>query len=298
MSARERREALTGYAFVAPSALGVGLFVLLPMLLAFGLSFTSVNSFGQIDFVGWDNYRRMFADPQFAHSMRVTALYVGVFMPGVYLTALGMALLVNGDLPARAFFRTAFFAPYSVSLVVVALVWRYLLSDRIGAVGTVLRSVGVAPPSFLGDPDVALWTVTGISIWFLVGFYMIILLGGLQDIPRELYEAARLDGAGPWRTLVDIVLPMLRPTTFFVLILATIAGLAGLQAFDLVYVMTQGGPDRSTSIGIYFIYEQAFRFDQFGYASAVATWYAFALIVLTGAAFRLTGGGRFGHDDR
>jgi multiple sugar transport system permease protein len=289
-----RREALAGYAFVAPSAIGVGLFVLLPMALAFVLSFTSATGFGQITFVGLDNYHRMFADPLFLNSMKVTVLYVVVFVPGLYFLALAMALLVNGDLPARAFFRAAFFAPYAVSLVVVGLVWKYMLADGIGIVTVLLRRIGVEnPPSFLGDPGFALWAVVFISIWFFVGFYMIILLGGLQDIPQELYEAARLDGAGPWRTLVHITLPMLRPTTFFTLVLATIAGLAGLQAFDLIFVMTEGGPANATNLGIYYIYEQAFRFNQFGYASAVATWYALALIVLTGVAFKLTKGGRF-----
>jgi multiple sugar transport system permease protein len=296
---RRRRESLAGYAFVAPSAIGVGIFVMVPMLLAFVLSFTSADGFGRMDFVGLDNYRRMFGDPLFLKSMRVTLLYVGAFVPGLYVLALIMALLVNGNLPGRAFFRAAFFAPYTVSLVVVGLVWRYMLADRVGVVHSWLQAIGIEnPPSFLGDPDFALWTVVFISIWFFVGFYMIILLGGLQDIPSELHEAARLDGASYFRTLFSVVLPLLRPTTFFALVLATIAGLAGLQAFDLIYVMTQGGPANSTSLGIFYIYQQAFRGNQFGYASAMAVWYALALIVLTGLAFWVTKGGRFESDDR
>ncbi|WP_129663511.1 carbohydrate ABC transporter permease [Phytoactinopolyspora endophytica] len=292
-----RREALAGYAFVAPSAIGVGVFVLVPMLMAFVLSFTSADGFGRMDFVGLENYRRMFDDPQFMDSMRVTLLYVGAFVPGLYVLALVMALLVNGNLPGRAFFRAAFFAPYTVSLVVVGLVWRYMLADRVGVVDSWLRALGVEnPPSFLGDPDWALWTVVFVSIWFFVGFYMIILLGGLQDIPGDLFEAARLDGAGYLRTLFSVVLPLLRPTTFFALVLATIAGLAGLQAFDLIFVMTEGGPANSTSLGIFYIYQQAFRGNQFGYASAMAVWYALALMVLTGIAFWLTKGGRFERD--
>ncbi|PZF86339.1 carbohydrate ABC transporter permease [Jiangella anatolica] len=296
---RRRREALAGYAFVAPSAIGVGVFVLVPMLLAFGLSFTTADGFGRMEFAGLENYRRMFADPLFTNSLKVTLLYVGAFVPGLYVLALIMALLVHGDLPGRAFFRAAFFAPYTVSLVVVGLIWRYMLADRVGVVDTVLRRFGVEqPPSFLGDPDLALWTVVFISIWFFVGFYMIILLGGLQDIPSELFEAAKLDGAGYARTVVSVVLPLLRPTTFFALVLATIAGLAGLQAFDLIFVMTEGGPANSTSLGIYYIYQQAFRGNQFGYASAMAVWYALALIALTGIAFWLTKGGRFDSADR
>jgi multiple sugar transport system permease protein len=294
MARRHRREMLAGYAFVAPSALGVGIFVLVPMALAFLLSFTTATGFGQIQFTGLDNYRTMFGDPLFLNSMKVTVLYVLVFVPGLYFLALGMALLVNGNLPARAFFRAAFFAPYAISLVVVGLVWRYMLADNVGIISVLLAKVGIDnPPSFLGDPSLALWAVIFISIWFFVGFYMIILLGGLQEIPRELFEAARLDGAGPWPILTRIVLPLLRPTTFFTLVLATISGLAGLQSFDLIYVMTQGGPANATNLGIYYIYQQAFRYNQFGYASAMATWYALTLIILTGIAFKLTKGGRF-----
>jgi multiple sugar transport system permease protein len=199
----------------------------------------------------------------------------------------------------RAFFRVAFFAPYTVSLVVVGLVWRYMLADRIGIVGTVLQNLGIDdPPSFLGNPDLALWVVVIASIWFFVGYYMVILLGGLQEIPQDVLDAAQLDGAGTWRTIVSIIMPMLKPTTFFALVLATIAGLAGLQSFDLIYVMTQGGPANSTSLGIYYVYEQAFKSSQFGYAAAMATWYALVLILFTGIAFKLTRGGRFDVSDR
>lgn len=295
---RRRREALAGLAFVAPSAIGVTLFVLLPMVLAFLLSFTDANGFGQYRWVGLDNYERMFSDPLFTRSIKVTLLYVGVFVPGVYVVGLGMALLVHGALPGRAFFRAAFFAPYTVSLVVVALVWRYMLADQVGVVGRAMSGLGLGSPSFLGDPDLALWVVAFVSIWFFVGYYMIILLGGLQEIPGEILEAAKLDGAGPVRTLFSIILPLLKPTTFFVLVLATIAGLGGIQAFDLIYVMTQGGPANSTSLGIFYVYQQAFQNGAYGYAAAMASWYALLLIVLTGIAFKVTNGGRFDHADR
>jgi multiple sugar transport system permease protein len=297
--AARRRESLAAWAFVAPSALGTGLFVFIPMMLAFALSFTSANGFGQYPWVGLANYERMFQDPLFTNSIKVTALFVLGFVPGVYVLGLVMALVVYGAIPARAFFRVAFFAPYTVSLVVVGLVWRYMLADRVGVVGSVLQQIGIDnPPSFLGNPDLALWVVVIASIWFFVGYYMVILLGGLQEIPQDVLDAARLDGAGTYRMVVSIILPMLKPTTFFALVLATIAGLAGLQSFDLIYVMTQGGPANSTSLGIYYVYEQAFKSSQFGYAAAMATWYALVLILFTGIAFKLTRGGRFDVSDR
>jgi multiple sugar transport system permease protein len=297
--AARRRESLAAWAFVAPSAVGTGLFVFTPMMLAFALSFTSANGFGQYPWVGLANYERMFQDPLFTNSIKVTALFVLGFVPGVYLIGLVMALVVYGAIPARAFFRVAFFAPYTVSLVVVGLVWRYMLADRVGVVGSLLQQIGIDnPPSFLGNPDLALWVVVIASVWFFVGYYMVILLGGLQEIPQDVLDAARLDGAGTWRMVVSIILPMLKPTTFFALVLATIAGLAGLQSFDLIYVMTQGGPANSTSLGIYYVYEQAFKSSQFGYAAAMATWYALVLMVFTGIAFKLTRGGRFDVSDR
>lgn len=295
---RARQEERAGWLFVAPASLGIGLFVVLPMLLAVAFSLTDADTFGNIGFIGLENYGRALTDPLFWSSLRTTVLYVVVFVPGVYILALVMALLVNGELPARAFFRTAFFAPYAVSLVVVGLVWQFILADSTGFLVQLLHRIGVAnPPSFLGDPSWTLWCVTFISIWFFVGFYMIILLGGLQDIPGEVIEAARIDGAGAARVLWNVVLPMLKPTTFFVLVLASIAGLAGLQAFDLIYVMTQGGPANSTTMGVFYIYQQAFSFNNVGYASAMATIYALALLVLTGVAFRITRGGRFEHND-
>ncbi|WP_405483423.1 carbohydrate ABC transporter permease [Streptomyces sp. NBC_00009] len=294
---RARREEIAGWLFVTPATLGIALFVLVPMALALVFGFTDADGFGNLRFIGLENYQRALSDPLFWSSLRTTVLYVVVFVPGVYIVALVMALLVNGKLPARAFFRTAFFAPYAVSLVVVGLVWKYILADSTGILTQALTWLGVDdPPSFLGDPDWALWCMAVISIWFFVGFYMIILLGGLQEIPSEILEAARMDGAGPWRTLWSVILPMLRPTTFFVLVLASIAGLAGLQAFDLIYVMTQGGPANSTSMGVFYIYQQAFKFNNVGYASAMATVYALALLAMTAVAFRVTRGGRFEHD--
>jgi multiple sugar transport system permease protein len=299
LSRQRRREAFAGWAFVAPSAIGTGLFVFIPMMLAFALSFTSANGFGQYPWVGLDNYQRMFHDPLFTQSIKVTLLFVLGFVPGVYLLGLVMALIVHGTIPARAFFRVAFFAPYTISLVVVGLVWRYMLADRVGVVGSVLQQIGIEnPPSFLGNPSLALWVVVAASVWFFVGYYMVILLGGLQEIPEDVIDAARLDGAGTWRMVWNIILPMLRPTTFFALVLATIAGLAGLQSFDLIYVMTKGGPANSTSLGIYYVYQQAFQSSQFGYAAAMATWYALVLIIFTGIAFKLTRGGRFDVSDR
>jgi multiple sugar transport system permease protein len=159
-----------------------------------------------------------------------------------------------------------------------------------------LVRLGLEGRSWLGEPDLALYTVIGVLIWFSMGYYMIIFLAGLQEIPREYYDAARIDGANAWRSFRDITIPLLKPTSFFLLITSLISAVAGAQGFDLVYVMTQGGPANSTSLVIYYIYQQAFAYSHYGYAAAMASVLVLILIALTGILFAVTKGGRFDFD--
>lgn len=288
-----RREAAAGYLFVAPDAIGLALFAALPMLLALGLGLYSVDGFGGYQFVGLANYRRMALDPLFLESLRVTAWYVLMLVPSLYVIGLGLALLVQQPTRLAGLLRSLFFLPQMVSLVVVALVWQVLLVDKIGPISRLFAEIGLPGISWLGDPHLALVAVVVVSLWFLMGFYMLIFLGGLQDIPREYYEAARIDGAGPAASFFAITLPLLRPTSFFVILVATVAAVAGGQAFDLIYVMTKGGPANATELTIYYIYQQAFQYNEFGYAGAMASVLVLLLLLLTLALFRLTRGGRF-----
>ena len=177
-----------------------------------------------------------------------------------------------------------------------AIIWQVLLVDKVGIVDRLLSLVGLSGASWLGNPAIALDTVVVVSVWFLMGFYMLIFLGGLQDIPREYYEAAEMDGAGRLDALRFITLPLLTPTSLFVVLVSIVAAVAGGQAFDLIYVMTKGGPDNSTALAIYYIYQQAFQFNEFGYASAMATTLVVLLMALTLVLFALTRGGRFEHE--
>lgn len=290
-----RREQIAGMLFVLPDLIGLLLFAGLPMLLALALGFFSVDGFGGYRFIGLANYRRMLHDPLFLQSLRVTCLYVALLVPSLYLSGLGLALLVQRRSYLSGLLRTMFFMPQMVSLVVVAIIWQVLLVDKIGIVSRLLGLVGVGGLSWLGDPSLALYGVVVISVWFLMGFYMLIFLGGLQDIPREYYDAARMDGAGGWDALLYITLPLLKPTSFFVLLISTVAAVAGSQAFDLIYVMTKGGPANATSLTIYYIYQQAFQYSEFGYASAMATILVIVLMSATLLLFALTRGGRFDH---
>jgi multiple sugar transport system permease protein len=207
-----------------------------------------------------------------------------------------LALLVKRPIPLIALFRGMLFLPNVISLVVIGLIWKFLLVDRIGVLNTLFSKIGLGGRSWLGDPNLTLWTLLAVTIWFLMGFYMLIFLAGLQEIPREYYDAARIDGASPWRSFRDITLPLLKPTSFFVLLVSLVAAVTGPQGFDLVYVMTKGGPANSTNLTTYYIFQQAFHYSNFGYAAAMASVLVFALLVLTGILFALTKGGRFDFD--
>jgi multiple sugar transport system permease protein len=295
LSARHR-EWIAGYLFVLPDALGLLVFVGGPMLLSLSLGFFGVTGFGGYRFVGLANYRRMLADPLFLESLKVTLLYVVLLVPSLYVTGLGLALLVHRRSRFSGLFRTLFFLPHMVSLVVVGLIWQVLLIDKIGVISRLSAAIGLGGLSWLGDPSLALYAIIGVSVWFLMGYYMLIFLSGLQDIPREYLDAARIDGAGPVAAFRYIILPLLRPTSFFVLLVSTVAAVAGAQTFDLVYVMTKGGPANSTALAIYYIYEQAFQFGEYGYAAAMASVLVIILLAFTAILFRATRGGRFDYD--
>jgi multiple sugar transport system permease protein len=291
-----KREWLAAYLFLLPDLLGLVIFIGVPMILSLSLGFFSVSGFGQYTFTGLANYRKMLVDPLFIGSLQTTAKYVIVLVPGLYVFGLGLALLVKRPIPLIGLFRGMLFLPNVISLVVIGLIWKFLLVDRIGVVNTLFSRIGLGGRSWLGDPNLTLWTLLAVTIWFLMGFYMLIFLAGLQEIPRDYYDAARIDGAGPWRSFRDITLPLLKPTSFFVLLVSLVAAVTGPQGFDLVYVMTKGGPANSTNLTTYYIYQQAFLFSNFGYAAAMASVLVFALLVLTGILFALTRGGRFDFD--
>jgi multiple sugar transport system permease protein len=290
------REWLAGYLFVLPDGLGLLVFVGAPMALSLSLGFFSVSGFGDYAFVGLDNYRRMIGDPQFWLCLRVTVLYTVMLVPSLYIVGLGLALLIQKNNRFNGFVRSMLFMPQTVSLVVVGLVWQVLLVDKIGLFNRFAATFGIGSISWLGDPHFALVSVLVVSVWFLMGFYMLIFLGGLQDIPKEYYEAARIDGAGPVASFFMITLPLLRPTSFFVILVATVTAVCGSQTFDLVYVMTRGGPAETTTLAIFYVYQQAFLFNDYGYAAAMASVVVVVLMLMTVAMFMLTRGGRFSYE--
>lgn len=292
----KHREWLAAYLFILPDALGLLVFLGLPMVLSLAIGFFEVDGFGGYRFVGFGNYVRMTKDPLFWSAAKVTALYAIMLVPSLYVSGLGLALLIQQSNRFNTVIRLMFFAPHMVSLVVVALVWQFMVVDKIGVISRLLPKLGLPAISFLGDPTFALVAVVIVSVWFLMGFYMLIFLGGLQDIPTQYYEAAKIDGAGPIASFWYITLPLLKPTSFFVLLVSMVAAVAGAQAFDIIYVMTRGGPANSTSVLIVYIYQQAFNFGAFGYAAAMASMLIVLLMLLTLVLFLFTKGGRFEHE--
>jgi multiple sugar transport system permease protein len=259
--------------FVAPALIVIGVFFVLPVLAALIVSFTdfdiySLADIGNLRFIGLRNYVRLLETPLFWHALGNTLYFVVVGMPLSIGASLGAALLLNSPLArAKSFFRTALFTPVVTTLVAVAVIWRYLLSTRYGLINYALGRLGIAPFDWLGDPHWAMPAIILFAVWKSFGYNMVILLAGLQSIPQELYEAARIDGASRVQQFRYITLPSLAPILLMVSIL-TIAG--HFQLFAEPYVMTQGGPLQSTVSVLYFMYEEGFKWWNLGSASAVA----------------------------
>ncbi|GAB3810780.1 carbohydrate ABC transporter permease [Kribbella italica] len=293
---RKRREALAAYAFLAPDLLGLLAFVAVPMVLALGVAFFKVDGFGNYQYVGLANYKLMGSDDQLWASLKITAIYVVSFVPIAFVISFGLAMLVRNHFRGIGWVRSAFFLPHVVSLVVVGLIWQFLLVDKRGAVSKLLAPFGLGDVSFLGTPSLALGTYVVISVWFVMGYQMLVLLAGLKDVPKELEDAAQIDGASAWQRFRFVIWPLMRPTSFFVVVNSTIGAVTGLQAFDLVFVLTKGGPARATSTVVLYIYEQAFTFNNIGYAAALTTVVVGILVLCTGLMFAFTKGGRFSED--
>ena len=276
------RPSIAGWTFAAPALMVIALFFFLPVLAAFALSVTDFDIYaladiGNLRFVAFDNYIGLLQNPLFWKTLVNTLYFVVVGVPLSIAVSLGAALLLHSKLGRfKGFYRTAFFAPVVTTVVAVAVIWRYLFHTRYGLVNWGLSLVGIDPVDWLGDPHWAMPTIIVFAVWKNFGYNMIIFLAGLQSIPEDLYEAARIDGAGMWRQFRHVTLPMLGP----ILLLVGVLTMSGyFQLFAEPYVMTQGGPLESTKSVLYLMYEEGFKWWNLGNASAVA----FLLFVLMAA---------------
>jgi multiple sugar transport system permease protein len=272
-----------GWVFAGPALLVIAVFFALPVAAGLALSLTDFDLYALADlstlrFVGLDNYLHLLHTPLFWQALFNTFYFVAVGVPVSIGLSLGAALLLDSKFARlHSFFRTAMFAPVVTTVVAVAVIWRYLLHTRYGLINQALDAIGISPVDWLGNPHWSMPAIILFAAWKNFGYNMIILLAALQAIPRDLYEAARVDGAGTFARLRHITLPMLTPTLVMVGIL-TVSGY--FQLFAEPYVMTQGGPLRSTVSALYFMYEEGFRWWNLGNASAVA----FLLFVVIFAA--------------
>jgi multiple sugar transport system permease protein len=267
------RTGIVGWALAAPALAVIAVFFALPVAIGLALSLTDFDLYALADvstlrFVGLDNYLRLLQTPLFWQALGNTLYFVAVGVPLSIALSLGAALLLNARVARwQAFFRTALFAPVITTVVAVAVIWRYLLHTRYGLIDQALAAIGIDPIDWLGDPHWSMPAIILFAAWKNFGYNMVILLAALQAVPRELYESARVDGAGTLRQFADVTFPMLTPTLVMVAIM-TVAGY--FQLFAEPYVMTQGGPLRSTVSVLYFMYEEGFRWWNLGFASAVA----------------------------
>ena len=267
------RTGVVGWALADRALAVIAIFFAVPVVMGLALSLTDFDLYALADlstlrFVGLDNYVRLLHTPLFWQALVNTLYFVAVGVPVSIGLSLGTALLLNARIAKwQALFRTALFAPVVTTVVAVAVIWRYLLHTRYGLINQALAAIGIDPVDWLGDPHWSMPSIILFAAWKNFGYNMVILLAALQAVPRELYESARIDGAGSLRQFTDLTLPMLTPTLVMVGIL-TLAGY--FQLFAEPYVMTQGGPLRSTVSVLYFMYEEGFRWWNLGYASAVA----------------------------
>lgn len=274
---RNRRSTSVAVAMLVPAAVLMVTFLIIPIFLTFGLAFTNARLISPVParFVGFDNFVRLFSNDTFWRSLLNTVVFTIVIVPVQSGLALGLALLVNAKVRGTNFFRTVYFLPVVTSMVVVSMLWLFMYQPD-GLINVLLAKVGITGPDWLGDPSTALFAIIVLSIWQAVGFHMVIWLSGLQTIPGELYEAASIDGAGPWQQFVHVTWPGLRQTSIFILITITIAA---FSLFTQVNIMTQGGPLDSTSTLVYMAVFSGFQQQQTGYAAAISL--VFFALVLT-----------------
>jgi multiple sugar transport system permease protein len=268
--ALQRKETIAGLLFVSPMLIGVTILTLIPIIATFVLSFADWNfvaGMKGLKWVGFTNFENLVQDATFLKSLGNNAVFL-LTVPIYLAISMALAIIINKNVYLKSYFKVAFFMPYISSVVAVAIVWQVLFHPSAGPINQFLRSIGITnPPLWIADPSYALISVMMISVWVSIGFNLIIYLAGLQSIPQDLYEAADIDGANGWLKFRKITLPMLSSTTFFLLVTGIIST---FKVFDLIAILTKGGPLNSTSMLVWYLYDTAFGNLKIGYASAMA----------------------------
>jgi putative chitobiose transport system permease protein len=260
------RQTLIAYCFMAPALILLIIFVFVPIICSLPLAFFNYSVLGETKFIGWDNFTRAFNDPEFRIAIFNSILFV-VIVPPIQILSMLLAILVNKKLPAISFFRVLFYIPVVTSMVAVSIIWGFLF-DPNGVINTLFMNWGLIkePLAFLQGSSTAMLSIMFITIWQGLGYYMMLYLAGLQSIPAELEEAARVDGANKFISMIKIKIPMMKPYIWFCSLNSIISAVG---VFDIVFVLTKGGPDNSTTVMNYYSYFKAFNDYEFGYSAAV-----------------------------
>lgn len=276
------------FLFMGPALTSIFVFFFIPVIAAFIMSFTdfdiySLGNFANARFIGLKNYLRLFNDPVFWVAFKNTFIFVIIASPITILAALFVAVLLESKLLRfKAVFRLSYFIPVVTTLVAIAVVWRFIFHTRFGLLNYAMDLFGINTIDWLGDPDWAMPAIIILAVWKNFGYSMIIFIAGLQNIPEQLFEAAVVEGAGPWKKFRFITLPMLAPTTIFVCLITMIGY---FQLFAEPYIMTQGGPLNSTLSIVYYMYEEGFRWWNMGYSAAIA--FVLFAIIFIGTSIQL-----------
>ena len=279
------RRTVTGYIFIAPFILGFVLWFLIPALTSLWLVFQNWNMIAPAKFIGFDNFKRIVSDSLFWQSLKVTTVYTIVSVPLSLALAFLLALLLNAKVRGIAVFRTLYYLPSIVPAVANAVLWAWILNSEFGLLNALLRSIGLPKVLWLQEPEWALPALILMSLWGLGGG-MVIFLAGLQGIPNEFYEAAEIDGAGPWAKLWSVTVPLMSPVTFFNLVMGIIGT---FQIFTAGYLITNGGPQNATLFYVLYLYRNGFLYLDMGYAAALAWVLFFIIMMLTAFVFKGVG---------
>lgn len=282
---KDRKETARGYLFLLPALGGILVFILGPVVAAIALSFTKWDLLTPAKFIGLSNYQELIQDPMFRKVMLNTLIFTGASVPLSLILSLGLALALNQKIKGIVIFRTIYFLPVVSSMVAVSLVWRWLYNPNYGLLNYFLNLLHLPSINWLFSTTWAMPAVILMSVWKSLGYNMVIFLAGLQGIPQMYYESAKIDGAGKFQAFKNITLPLLSPTTFFVLVISIISS---FQVFDQIFVMTSGGPAHATEVIIYYIYHNAFQIFRMGYASALAFCLFIIIFALTLLQIRLS----------
>lgn len=273
-------QSFAGWVFILPALLGTFVFIIIPVICSFGLSFMHWDLIGKAEFVGLKNYSTLFSEPLFGKILLNTFVYAISTSIFAVIIPLVLACILNSKIRGAEFYKTAYFLPFITPMIVVAVIWEWIFDPNIGVLNYVLH----LNINWLYDPNFAMPAVIIVSVWKLIGYNMVIFLSGLSAVNQSLFEASKIDGANAFDTFRFVTVPLLSPTIFFVVVITCISS---FQVFDLIYLMTQGGPLDSTNVLVYSIYKNAFEYFKIGEASAMAYVLFVIILVLTAIQWQL-----------